>query len=238
MRDRLQGMFDRSGAVRRPPYRRLVREFASWLFYRPKPPGVAGLPPGCSHVVLVVPAFLTTDHATQPLRSFLGRCGYRAFGARMGVNWGPTRSIRRRLRERLDELTELEGGPISLVGVSLGGLLARDLAHDRPRQVKRLITLVSPCRLPTASTIEPLLHLLAPWFDATADAPRLRSPVAAPVTALYAREDGLVAWETCLAVEPDGRSIEVGGAHVTICRNPATLEAVARTLADSLALRA
>jgi pimeloyl-ACP methyl ester carboxylesterase len=237
MRDRLPGVFDRSGRVRRPPYRRLVREFASWLFYWPRPPGAAGLPSGRSHVVLVVPAFLTTDHATQPLRSFLGRCGYRAFGARLGVNWGPTGPIRRRLRARLDALTELEGGPISLVGVSLGGLLARDLAHDRPQQVKRLITLVSPSRLPTASTIEPLFHLLAPWFDATADAARLRSPVAAPVTALFTREDGLVAWETCLAVEPEGRSIDVGGAHVTICRNPAALEAVAQILADSQAFQ-
>lgn len=235
MTDRLHGVFDRSGAVRRPPYGRLIREFGAYVFYRPSPPSPAGLPDGRGHVVLVVPAFLTTDHATRPLRQFLTRCGYRAFGAGFGVNWGPTKPIRRALRDRLEALARLEGGPISLVGVSLGGLLARDLAHDRPRQVKRLITLVSPCRLPTASTIEPLFHLLAPWFDAGADAARLRSPVAAPVTALYTRADGLVAWETCLPIEPEGRSIPVGGAHVTICRNPAALEAVARILADSLA---
>jgi pimeloyl-ACP methyl ester carboxylesterase len=233
MADRLQGVFDRSGGIRRPPYRRLVTEFGSWLFYWPRPPEPTDLPNGQGHRVLVVPAFLTTDHATAPLRAFLDRCGYRAHGARIGVNWGPTAAIRRRLRERFDELVGLEGDPISLVGVSLGGLLARDLAHDRANQVKRVITLVSPCRLPTASTLEPLFHLLAPWFDATAGADRLRSRVAAPVAALYTHFDGIVAWESCLAVEPEGRSIDVGGRHVTVCRNPATLRAVARVLADS-----
>ncbi|HXA69788.1 MAG TPA: hypothetical protein VNW24_05015, partial [Stellaceae bacterium] len=65
------------------------------------------------------------------------------------------------LRRRLKELRRLEGGPISVIGVSLGGLLARDLACDHAKDIRKVITLVSPFRLPTASTIEPLVHLCA-----------------------------------------------------------------------------
>lgn len=181
--------------------------------------------------MLVIPAFLTTDLTTKPLRRFLDRCGYRVFGWRLGVNWGPTAARRLALRARLEALAEREGGPISLVGVSLGGLLARDLAYDRPQAVRQVITLASPVRLPTASTLEPLFKLMAPFYDTDLDVARLRRPLPVPAMALYTREDGIVAWQSCVGDEPGDGAADVGGAHVTICRNPAALALVARRLA-------
>jgi pimeloyl-ACP methyl ester carboxylesterase len=223
-------VFDRSRTVRRPPYHRLVREVWARAVSYPPPPDPAGLPPGNGHVVLVIPAFLTTDFVTRPLRRFLTRCGYRVFGWGLGINWGPTAHVLAGLRRRVHELAELEGGPIGLVGVSLGGVLARDLAHECPQRVRHVVTLVSPLRLPTASTIEPLIHVCAPFYRRDFAFARVAAPLAMPSTAVYSRDDGVVAWESCMCEEPGGLSVEVHGPHMTICRNPEALRVAAQRL--------
>ena len=227
----LDGIFDRSNVVRRPPYRRLWRETWSLLFDHPVAPDPADLPHGGGHVVLVVPAFLTTDIVTRSLRQFLGRCGCRAFGWACGVNWGPTPRALRGLRRRLRELRELERGPISVIGVSLGGLLVRDLAYDHPEDIRHVVTLASPFRLPTASTIEPLVRLCARGYAPDIDVPRLALPLPVPSTAIFTRDDGLVAWESCRSEEAGCDSVEVSGPHLTICRNPDVLRIVGAKLA-------
>jgi pimeloyl-ACP methyl ester carboxylesterase len=209
----------------------LWREAWSLLSYFPTPPDVSLLPPGHGHIVLVVPAFLTTDAVTRPLRQFLTRCGYRAVGWPLGINWGPTPRLVAGLRTCLSELAGAAGGPVSVIGVSLGGVLARDLAHDRPGDIRQLITLVSPCRLPTASTLEPLFRLLAWSYSSSLDLVRFASPPQVPATTIYTRDDGIVAWETCREQDASSDAIEVSGAHLTICRNPAALRAVAARLA-------
>jgi len=105
--------------------------------------------------VLVVPAFLTGDRRMLDLRQFLDRCGFRTFGWELGVNWGPTPRLLDGLARRFDRL-QREEGPLALIGVSLGGLLARNLAYERPDCVRHVVTIVSPFRLPTATTLGPL----------------------------------------------------------------------------------
>jgi pimeloyl-ACP methyl ester carboxylesterase len=182
-------------------------------------------------VALVVPAFLTTDAVTRPLRDFLTRCGYRALGWELGVNWGPTPRLLAGLRARLSELNRLAGGPVSVVGVSLGGILARDLAHDRADDIRQLITVVSPCRLPTASTLEPLFGLVAWSYSAALDLARFATPLCVPGMTIYTRDDGIVAWESCRDENTGATALEVSGQHLSICRNPAVLRAIAECLA-------
>ena len=225
--------FDRTGTVRRPPIWRLGSEIASLLFYHPRSPKPTEKPAGASHSVLVIPAFLTSDSATRSLRAFLERCGYRPFGWGQGLNIGPTRQNMEKLRERLLQLRVQQGGPISVVGVSLGGLLARSLAHDFPEHVLRVVTLASPLRLPTASNIEFLLRLCARWRPPALDTLHLASPLAVPSTAIYTCDDGIVAWETCRSDEPNCTLVQVRGPHLTICRRPE----VRRELAHALATR-
>jgi pimeloyl-ACP methyl ester carboxylesterase len=228
---RIDTYFDRSGQVRRPPYRRLWREAASFVFEYPKAPDPREFKPGGDHVVLVIPGFLTPDVNTTPLRRFLRNCGYRAFGWGLKVNFGPTPKLLAGLERRFQECLDLEGGPISVIGVSLGGLFARNLAFEHPQDVRQVITLVSPFCLPTASTIEPLVRLCAPYFSEAIDIQRLAGALPVPSTAVFTREDGLVAWETCRNEEANGLPVEVSGKHVTICRNPATLRIVGQRLA-------
>jgi pimeloyl-ACP methyl ester carboxylesterase len=226
--------FDRSGHVRRPPWGALVGEVRALLFDHPASPDPAHLPRGDGRVVMVIPAFLTGDRATAPFRRFLQACGYRAVGWELGVNWGPTPRILGGLRRRLEALRDLQDGPICVVGISLGGLLARDLAHSHPDDVRQVVTLASPYRLPTAATIEPLFHLMARFYSHDIDLVRLARPLTVPELNVFTRDDGVVAWQTCRPDDAPGEAWvahEVRGAHLTICRNPQAMAAVVRRLA-------
>jgi len=229
----VNGVFDRTGTVQRPSYRLLLKEVWSLISYRPTAPNPQALPSGGGHVVLIIPAFLTSDAVTKSLRKFLERCGYRALGWDLGINWGPTDRLLTELRRRLRELRDLEGGPITVIGVSLGGLLARDLACDQPENIREVITLASPFRLPTASTIEPLFHLCARFYSARIEPRRISRSLCVPALAIYTRGDGIVAWQSCRSDDDRCEAVEVSGAHVTICQNPDVLRLLATHMAKA-----
>lgn len=222
--------FDRTGVLRRPGYGNLLQEFGALFTDRPALPDVE-LPDGEGQIVFTLPGFLANDLLTQPLRQFLDARGFRTFGWQNGMNLGPTATTLRYLRTRVDQLFALNDGPISIVGVSFGGLLARNLAYDCPEKIRHVVTLVSPFRLPTTSNLEPLVRLCSPLFDSGLDIERLSTSLPVPSTAFYTRDDGIVAWETCLSDDPDCLNIEVTGPHMTICRNPAVLTQLVQRLA-------
>jgi pimeloyl-ACP methyl ester carboxylesterase len=219
----LSALFDRTGAVRRPAFGQLLQEFGALLTDHPAAHDFTDLPDGDGQVVLVLPGFLTSDLITRPLREFLEDRGFRTFGWEHGVNLGPTPSALAHLRARVQDLFELNEGPIAIIGISLGGLLARDLAYDCPDRVRHVVTMVSPFRLPTASTFEPLVRLCGPLYDPQIQIERLAMPLPVASTAFFTRDDGVVAWESCRSDDPDCMNIEVDGHHMTICRNPAVL---------------
>lgn len=235
-------VFDLSGRVRRPSYLKLLPEGIAFLSYFPPLPPTAGLQrgdsgraPGEGHVVLALPAFLSFDPVTAQLRRFLAALGYRPQGWEQGCNLGPTSRILAGLDRQLDRLVALEGGPVSLVGISLGGLLARHLAFERPQKVRQVVTLASPFVLPTATTIWPLVAPLLPLYADGLDFKRLASAPPVPATAIWTAEDGLVAAESCQGRDSLTVNIEVSGRHTTIARNPRALVALARRMGEVLA---
>jgi pimeloyl-ACP methyl ester carboxylesterase len=228
----LDHVFDRTGTIRRPSNLLILREALSCFSDYGPPPDPANLPNGVGHVVLLLPGLFTSDAVNRPLQRFLDACGYRAFGWGLGVNWGPTPRLVTGLRRRLTELRALEGGPVSVVGLSLGGLLARDLAHQCPQDVRQVITIASPFRLPTATILEPLIHLSALCYSPAIDVARLAAPLPVPAAAIYSRQDGIVAWESCRTDDADCAAIEVAGSHFAACRNPDVFRAVALRLGD------
>jgi pimeloyl-ACP methyl ester carboxylesterase len=228
----MNGVFDNSGTLRAPTYRELHRELTSFVSYNPERAAIDGLPHGNGHTVLVLPGLLTTDAFTLSLRRFLDACGYRAEGWEMGTNWRPTPRILSGLNDRLARLNDREGGPVSVVGVSMGGILARNLAHDHPERIRKLATIVSPVRFPTASSLEPLVRLLSPFYSKDVSAERYGRPLTMPVMAVYTRGDGLIAWETCQGGDGACHEVEVEGGHATICRNPQVHRALVQWLGE------
>jgi pimeloyl-ACP methyl ester carboxylesterase len=192
-------------------------------------------PRGDGHPVIVVPSFLRGDGHTAALRRFLSGCGYAVTGWGLGTNLGPTAAALAGIEVLLAATEQRHGRRVTLVGHSLGGVIARELAKQHPHSVRQLVLLASPIRLPTASPIEPVYRLLARWhnIDAIGAAAQLNAPPEVPVTAIYTRSDGIVAWETCREIEGAMReSVEVRGAHGTMVRNRAAWRIIADRLAQ------
>src|SRR5260370_32741131 len=141
------------------------------------------------------------------VRGVVGYCGYAVAAWGLGVNVGPTDAILAGIERRLDELSLRHGRKVSLVGHSLGGAIARELAKKRPDAVRQLITLAAPIRLPTASPMEPVYRLLSRWPSASSRGlyATLNEPAAVPPPAIYTRTDGIVSWQSCLEAEGPAR---------------------------------
>lgn len=196
-------------------------------------------PKGDGHPVLVLPGFMTSDTSTRVLRRFLRMLGYDAHTWNLGRNLGP-RAIGaqgEKLVERLREVHEATGQKVSLVGWSLGGVMARLLARRAPDAVRQVVTLGSPfAGSPKSSNVWKLYEYMS---GTTVDGQHtqgmlaeIAAPPAVPTTAIYTKADGVVAWETCREVESElAENIEVHGSHCGLGVNPSVLYAVADRLA-------
>jgi pimeloyl-ACP methyl ester carboxylesterase len=231
----LAAIFDRSGRVPRPSLGLLLGELKAFLTDPlPGAPAAEG-PRGDGHPVLALPPLLCGDRLTRPLRAYLEACGFAPYGWELGRNLGPSPALQAGVLRRLAELHAHHRRKVSLVGISLGGIQAREAARRHPEMVRQVVTLCSPFRLPTASLVAPLLRLilarhaafLALHLDEVAEPPPL------PTTALYSRDDGIVAWQSCLNPETAlAENIELVGAHTTIGRNRAALALLVERLAQ------
>ena len=148
--------------------------------------------------VLVIPGFLANDRTTMELRRALARAGWRAYPWMMGTNGGAKKDTLKLLGKRLDAIARQSPDPdakILVVGWSLGGMFARELAHRRPDRVRAVVTLGSPFSgdLKTNTNIRAFYEWIAghdvnrPPFERIAAKP----PV--PTLALWSRKDGIVA---------------------------------------------
>ena len=204
-------------------------------------PLLLSAPRGDGHPVLVLPGFLVSDLSTTLLRRYLTALGYDTYGWELGRNFGGIRRMRAKLRARLAEIHAKTGRKVSLVGWSLGGVYARDLALALPDAVRSVITLGSPfSRSENASNISDLYELVSgegPWdkgeglpheFDA------IRGPLPVPATSIWSKTDGVVTWRaSVLRADARSENIEVlGASHVGLGANAAVLWAVADRLAQ------
>ncbi len=165
---------------------------------------------GDGHPVLVVPGFMASDTSTAPLRALLRSKGYDVFGWGLGTNTGPERRLGRGLERRLLDLRDASDRPVSVIGWSLGGLYARELARAVPGAVRQVVTLASPYRSHTGD-----------------------QPLPVPTTSIYTRTDGVVRWQAC--VESDGprrENVAVYGTHFGLAVNPAAIIAITDRLAQ------
>lgn len=217
---------------------RAVAEFASLPLAAPL---LARAPKGDGHPVLVLPGFITTDASTVVLRNFLKRLGYDAHEWGLGRNLGP-RAIGREGEKLVAKLTDIHaatGQKVSLVGWSLGGVMARLVAQRTPEAVRQVVTLGSPFTgSPRATnvwrTYEWLTGQRIDDGHTRGQIAESARPLAMPATSIYSKNDGIVAWQNC--VEPTSalaESIEVRGSHCGLGVNPAVLFAVADRLAQA-----
>jgi pimeloyl-ACP methyl ester carboxylesterase len=194
-------------------------------------------PKGDGHAVMVLPGFLGGDGYNSALRRFLTQRNYAVHGWGLGRNLGPRDGVLEALIERVQKLAERYQGPISLVGHSLGGIFARELAREYPDLVRQVISLGSPFgegRM-TASVPARLFTALNPPEELPIDQDLLSQAPPVPTTAIYSKGDGIVNWQT--TYQKDGheqtQSIQVRGSHCGMTLNPAIWFLVAECLATS-----
>jgi pimeloyl-ACP methyl ester carboxylesterase len=173
-----------------------------------------------------------------PMRRYLRELGYDAYAWKMGRNIGGVSRMRSALRDRLAEIHASTGRKVSVVGWSLGGVYARDLALQAPDQVRCVVTLGSPfANDVTATNARRLYEALS--GEVVGDNPELREAIAGdlpvPATSIYSRTDGIVNWRTCLLRPSDiAENIEVHlASHAGLGVNAAALWAVADRLAQA-----
>lgn len=209
----------------------LMRLAAEW-HHLPRAPHGDGRP------VLLLPGLFNSDRSNLVLRAYLRRLGYRPYGWALGRNFGvrATGPEAERLVARIAAIHAETGEKVTLVGVSLGGIMARLVAHRRPELVREVITVSSPfAGPPTATNVWRQFEWLT--GEKIAD-PQVKArlaeagrPLPVPATAIWSRSDGLVNGYICREGKGSGcRDIEISSSHLFVQMRPETLRAVAQVL--------
>jgi pimeloyl-ACP methyl ester carboxylesterase len=181
-------------------------------------PELARLPRGDGEPVLVLPGYGTGDASTLVLRRYLRFLGYSVRGWSLGVNAGNVRALLPRVLRRVEQFAARKRQPVALIGWSLGGVLAREAARETPDLVRRVITLGSPIvggpKYTAAARFYRLQGIDLDAVEAEMDA-RESTPIRVPITAIYSRADGVVAWQACLDQRsPNAENVEVTATHL------------------------
>ncbi len=211
-----------------------------------------GIPRGDGSGVVLVPGFLGTDSYLKQLHSWLSRIGYRPYFSGIGLNAEcPNLLIQHRLKRNVEKALLETGRKIHLIGHSLGGIITRSVANQRPDDIASVITLGSPFRgtvahrtvlnaaeavrkqilrehgpgvLPTCYTGRCTCNFLASL--------RRKMPRRMFETAIYTRQDGVVDWRYCVTGHA-GCDFEVSGTHIGLAFNAGAYNIIANRLAEA-----
>jgi pimeloyl-ACP methyl ester carboxylesterase len=199
-------------------------------------PFLRNAPRGDGHPVLVLPGFLTNSISTALLRRFLKDLGYRAHRWKLGWNTGPVGEIEHAILVRIHELRRRYKRKVSIVGWSLGGVYARELAWMAPEDVRQVITLGSPVRHHAKSSVAWLYAWIAdqhPESIGEEHLMRANQPPPVPTTCIYSRTDGIVPWQCSIEQpSPISENIRVESSHFGLGSHPLAFWAVADRLAQ------
>lgn len=237
---------DRTLPGARPPSRlltlaegRALFELAAFYASRPR---LAAMPRGDGHPVLVLPGFLAGDTSTAPMRRLLRDLGYEAHGWSLGRNVRVDDARVKAMRELLERIHLQASRKVSIVGWSLGGVFARELAKMRPEAVRQVISLGSPIADDRNHTSA---RRLFEWLNDRDPAPvrdghrfaGLEQAPPVPTTSILSRSDGIVHWRGSVQrpdAAPHGKveTIEVRSSHCGLGVNPSVMIAIADRLAQ------
>ncbi|MEO5708578.1 MAG: alpha/beta hydrolase [Nocardioidaceae bacterium] len=190
-------------------------------------------PRGDGGVVVDVPGWLAAEATNAPLRRFLGRLGHDARGWGLGVNHGRPERDALLLAEIVLAAVQESGRPVALVGWSLGGLIAREVAREHPEAVRRVVTYGTPVVGGPTHTVGARRYGPDESQRITRLNQRLDAehPIQVPVTAILSRRDGIVSWRACLdRTSRDVEHVEVRSTHLGMGLDPDVWSVVADRL--------
>jgi pimeloyl-ACP methyl ester carboxylesterase len=180
---------------------------------------------------LVVPGFMASDRTTMELRRGLARGGWRVHPWEMGLNKGAKADTLVRLKARLDAVADQR--KVLLVGWSLGGLYARELARAHPDMVRAVVTLGSPFSgdLRTNNNVRAFYEWIAGHPVDQPPFPRVLAKPPVPTLALWSRRDGIVSVRAARGLEGErDKAVEVDCSHMGFAVSRAALEQINREI--------
>ncbi len=200
-------------------------------------PELARCPRGGGRPVVVYPGYGTGDASTAPLRAYLRGLGYDVHGWNLGRNRGDMHAVITPVLDQVRALARDHAQPVSLVGWSLGGVIAREVAREHSELVARVITFGTPVvGGPKYTAVAGI------YRDQGVDLDQLEQdlvaldaehPITVPVTAIYSAEDRVVAWQACLdGTSPRVEHVELRGTHTGLGFNPDVYRVVAERLGE------
>jgi pimeloyl-ACP methyl ester carboxylesterase len=215
---------------------RAMGEAAAFALLRP---AMALLPRGDGHGVLVLPGFMASDSSTGPMRRLLSQLGYEVAGWKLGRNVRVDNLRVEAMAKCVDALYARTGGKISIVGWSLGGVFARELAKLMPDKVRQVITLGSPISddrdHSNARRLFEMLNGREPEPVRKGNFRKLAEAPPVPTTSILTKGDGVVHWRGSVQHKdrnPQTENIQVYASHIGLGVNPAVMMAMADRLAQ------
>lgn len=203
-------------------------------------PHLMSAPRGDGHGVLVLPGFAMDDGSTSLLRAFLQMLGYDVHPWRLGWNLDHKTTGHRGMHvtREIDKIVQSTGKPISLVGWSLGGVIARDTARRVPEAIRQVVSIGSPFTgNPKATSVK----LAYEWLSGNkVDSPSAMrrfavgpQPLPMPSTSIFSKSDGITAWQNCvLHTDERSENVEVACSHFGLVVSPTVFRIVADRLAQ------
>jgi pimeloyl-ACP methyl ester carboxylesterase len=198
-------------------------------------------PTGDGHPVMTLPGYRSDDGAMRALRRYLRQWGYNAYPWGLGVNLGvgyQRLDYEARLKERIEQVVERDGEPLSLIGWSQGGVIAREIAKDRPELVRQIITLGSPIAdTPEATTLFRIFRRTSAE-EISSELMSFLREVSKPLPdvrciCIYSATDGIVSPDIARdLVSPNVENIRVNSSHLGMAVNPYVLYVIADRLAQ------
>lgn len=170
-------------------------------------PGLLFGPRSDRRRVVVLPGRSTGDATTLPLRAYLRLLGHRPQGWGLGVNHGRVDELIGPMVDRVRAIADAEGQAVPLIGQSMGGFIAREVARLLPDEVAQVVTIGTPI------------------FHARSDA-----PITCPVTAIYSEADRVVGTGRSIDTNPATENVEVRSTHFAMGIDPDVWRIVAHRL--------
>lgn len=194
------------------------------------------LPKGDGHPVIALPGFVASDRSTQPMRRLLADLGYSTYGWGLGRNLKFNDQRESEMRDLLKTVHAREGKKVTLIGWSLGGVFAREMAKHNPDAVRSVISLGSPISGDMDQTSAKRLYEYmngAPSKEMQERLATLSDAPPVPTTSVYSKTDGIVAWRGSIQ-KPGGQTenIRVPASHTGLGVNPLVMNILADRLAQ------
>ena len=189
--------------------------------------------------MIVYPGLAAGAWSTRRLRGKLIGAGFAARDWGFGLNHGPRGSVEAwlsQLRDAVALIHDEYGRKVSLVGWSLGGIYAREVARLAPELVRQVVTLGTPFAARPedthASWLYGVLNRSKP--PTSKELAGLKQALPVPSTSVYSKADGVVPWRGCIQMRaPLAENIEVSSAsHLGMGVNRDVLRLIAERLAQ------